>query len=186
MSDNSISGFQRWQTGRIVTSADTYTTNLGPDNFDNLTGKMIGIHPATAIALLFIGQDAADEVFGIQISGYCDPKNTGPGPGVRLYKADCTLGASTFSDIPLDDKKWGASATWLFTDTIDTTGGYNENSTQLIGTNGADRETMLLVPTLGFTHILVEIGNTSGAAFTTAKVGFMWRETIRGVGILTI
>lgn len=166
---------RQWQTARApVTAADTALTDYIPSELSAAVKlKMFSVYPATGIILRFFGKDAADEVSDVKLTGFMDfgTKN-GPGPGQHLWNGTVTLGAFSWSGVPITDGKWGADATWLEADTItdglDMVGVTEVNSTDLMS--------MLVVPTLGYTQILIEFV----ATFNVAAIGALWRPVAFG------
>ena len=172
----------QWQTVRVVTAADTALTDYKPDDITAAVKlKMISVYPANAILLRGFGQDTADQVSGLKISGWMNPlKPNGTGPGYLLWSGVLKLGAfaSGWAGIPITDGKWGASATWLEVDAWTQTAGSTE---QLAGLalQKADSQSCLLLPTLGYTHLLFEFV----ATLDMTKVGLIWRPVSYEIGI---
>lgn len=179
-----IQGLKQWQTARVVTAEDTLLTDYKPTDLTaTVIAKMISVHPATSIALRAWGKGSSNDVTDLIISGWMDPNSEkGPGPGHRLWRGKLQLGSKTFTDVPLDDGKWGASAAWRESDQFDFVfaGKYDMvGATVLDSTHAPDvvanQETILLLPVLGYSHLLLEIRNLDSANEMT-EVGILWRQ----------
>lgn len=181
-----------WRTLRApVTSVETPLTSYKYSEFvtAQAAGKVVAVHPASAILIRFFGTDAANEAADVIISGWMSPdvpyrggaKDTGPGH--RLWRGLVTLGAksiATFVPIP-DGPNW-ASGTWLEADTISAAavGDYDMVGDVVLdavtATDGiADQESCLILPTLGYTHLLTEV-----VLGTAASLGAIYRPISRG------
>jgi len=173
-------GIHKWQTGRApVTVSDTPLTDYKPADLTaalQAAGKLSSIFPATAVMIRVLGTDAANEAADIIVSGFMGLGGTFDGPGHRLYRGLITLGAKSISSyVPLDDGKW-QSGTFLEADTFDHTGAGDyqmSTPTRLDSsiTDGIpDQEACLLLPTLGYTHLLFEV-----VLGTAASIGIIYR-----------
>lgn len=180
-------GFLQWQTWRIVASDDTLLTDYKPaDLTAAVKAKTIGVYPATAIIVRAFGKDTDNDSATVVISGWMDVGlKKGGGPGQRLWRGQLLCGSKSFSHAPLNDGKWGAAATWFDVDT------WNEGATSGYDLAGASRleianqECALILPTLGYTHLLVEVTDLDGANEMT-EIGFVWRPVRIGEVIRSI
>jgi len=188
---------QQWQTARILLAGaeDTLLADYKPEDLsDVVKAKMIGIAPATAIMMRGFGQNAANETCKVTISGWMNPgKKKTAGPGYRLVDFTAVLGNHSASMIPLLDGKWGATAaTWFEVDTWtivrdhvgrqaeDGAGAYEVIGPVIIDSAGdnhaADTESCILIPTLGYTHLLVELSGKDGTTGVESMAfGLIWR-----------
>lgn len=183
-----IIGIKQWQTARApITSDDTFLTDYKPADAAGALARMISVHPATGVALRILGKDTDADDATIAISGWMAPDRTGTGPGQRLWEGVVTLGSKSWSGIPLDDHdKWGAAAaTWFEVDTYTLTADHDPMSIPIIEI--PNKEACILVPTLGYTHLLLEIKDLGGVGEMT-ECGIIYRQvdfesvfrTIRG------
>ena len=186
-------GITQWQTWRLVSTDDTFLTDYkAADVTDAVKKKMIGIYPATAIIIRAFGKDTNADDATVVISAWMDiSKPKGGGPGHRLWRGSLICGSKSYSHAPLGDGKWGSADTWFDVDTFNVAaaGGYDmAGATRLdsVFVGGtADQESVLLLPTLGYTHLLIEVIDLGGAAEMT-EIGFIWRpirigEVIRSI-----
>lgn len=179
---NTTQGFQQWQTMRYVTAEDTALTDYKPaDVTATVKGKMTSVHPATVIAVRFLGKGDENDTAIVLFSGWMHPDRThGPGPGHRFYKATVIMGSKSWAGIPLTDGAWGASATWREADTI--TSSVDHTGAQELVT--ANQESILLLPTLGYSHLLLEVLDIGVEATEVTTLGVMWRPFICGEGTM--
>lgn len=171
-----IIGIKQWQTARApVTSDDTLLTDYKPADAAAALVRMIAVHPATAIALRVLGKDTDGDDATLTISGWMDPGRSGQGPGQRIYTAVVTLGSKSWSGIPLDDhNRWGAAAaTWFEADTFTAVTDHDPMSIPVIEI--PNKEACLLIPTLGYTHLLLEITDLGGVGEMT-ECGLIYRQ----------
>ncbi len=187
----SIQGYRQWQTARVITTEDTLLTDYKPaDVTAAVFAKMISVHPATAIMLRVLGKDTDNDSAELVISGWMakeEPK--GVGPGHRLWRGKIQLGSKSWAGVPLDDGMWGASATWFEVDIWDDTtsaADYDMVEATVLGFDAvapsstrlsdpiANQESCLLLPTLGYSHLLLEIRDIGGAGEMT-EIGLLWR-----------
>lgn len=164
--------------------------------------KMFGIGRAGAIMLRAFGGDQADLTLAdIQISGWMNPAQPNPhvsGPGSILWEGDLLLGAGEVASPGGSDPRWalaeiieGSSPlTWLEVDTW--TASYNPFGAVAIDSQhpagAADRDAMLILPTLGYTHIFISILNSSmhfAGSGETKRAGFLWRPMLNNEVKLT-
>lgn len=155
-----------------MTATDTLLTNYEPGDLTAAvrSGKMISIHPATAIVMMAMGTNAANEQADFVISGWMDP-NLAPGPGFRLIDGHFILGSKSTGAAKEPIPGWGAD-TWLHADIWAEVTTSVANTTPL---NTVNRESLLLLPTYGFTHLLLEFN-----VLTTTQVSVAWRPAVMG------
>lgn len=171
--------YKQWQTARVVDDAteDTILTAYKPSDITATikNTKMISIHPATAIMLRAWGKDTDNDTATVTISGWFHQPQSGSSqifsPGHVLWKGTVTLGARSMSStIPIEDGKWGAAATWFEVDTW-------TSSADPVGATAiltADHGGVLLLPTLGYTHLLFEFTNKDGTGTEMSALGIAW------------
>lgn len=171
--------YTQWQTARAsIVAADTPLTNYKPtDLTDAVRAKMFGIHPATAILLRAFGVGAATNSATIIISGWMRPGGKfGSGPGHRLWRGNVVLGSKSLAgELPNNDKKWLAG-TYLEASDWDPTLGSGYDPTVATEVAVANQEAVLLLPTLGYTDILIE----AAALTTLTNIGLLWRPALTG------
>lgn len=172
-----LSQVTQWQTARVVTAADTPLTDYRPAELTTaVKAKMFSVAPASGILLLplAIGNDNHTNV--IQLSGWMDPnKPHTSGPGIHLLTGcTITLGTSVWgtTDVPLADGKW-VTGVYRFADTFTITA--NACGAVEFDASASNRRAMLLIPTLGFTHLLLEV-----STLNSTKIGFLWRPISYG------
>lgn len=181
----SIQGLKQWQTARApITTEDTPLTDYKPSDFtDAVQQKSISVHPATAVILRVLGKDADNDTIVLIVSGWMDPNSEkGPGPGHRLWRGEVKLGSKSWADVPLGDGKW-VTGTWQEADTYDfftDAADYDMvGATVLDAVQAPDliinQEACLILPTLGYSHLLLEILNMNAAGEMT-EVGILWRQ----------
>lgn len=172
----------QWQHARYTTAGDTLLTDYKPADFDaTVQAKAISVHPHTAIALRCFATDANDDTLsGVVISGWMHPLSKGGcGPGHRLWIGNLILGGKTWTGQPISNAPAGTwpSAAYFEIDTW--TSSYNPAGAVALDssvTSGANKESILILPTLGYTQILIEIPSASFAGAGEANAaGFMWR-----------
>lgn len=183
------SPYTQWQTARAgITAVDTLLINYKPaDVSAAVRGKMFSVHPATAILLRGFGVGSSNDSGSFIVSGWMKmdrPRVGGAqscGPGHRLFRGAFILGAKSLAgDLPSEDKKWPAG-TYLEIDTFDPALGSGYNPVGATRIEQADQESVLLIPTLGYTDILIEIPSLTLVGAPT-KIGFLWRPaTVGGV-----
>jgi hypothetical protein len=131
------------------------------------------------------GKDAENETAVIEFVGYMTPTGAGSkygsGPGQVLWLGQIVLGANAASVIPLSDDKWGATATWYEVDTFDIAGfggGHNAANAVVLGAGG---QATLILPTLGYSHIVCMNGHMDGSTgVQMAELGIIYREVAMG------
>jgi hypothetical protein len=183
----------RWQNARAplaVASNDTPLTNYEQaDLVDAVQKKMIGVDPYSTIMVRVFGTDAANETGDIIVSGWMHPfTQTGANFGHRLARMLVTLGSKGVAKPPTNlpdgaGGKWAASGTtYLEADTYATGGGGDYDmvgvkilDSALTATGIANQEACVIIPTLGYSHLLFEIVSN-----TAASLGIIWRPIGRG------
>ena len=136
---------------------------------------MVNIHPATVIIIRGFGTDASDkQASEIRISGWMDEDD--PGSGQLLWTGAAILGNNQWAAAGVPTlsklKRW-TSAQYFEVDTW-------TPGTDYVGCAeiaSSDKHSALIVPTLGYTNILAEIG---GGTFTVAALGLVWRPLCAG------
>ena len=161
----------QWRTSRVVTSADVSSNPFTPNAYDGSIA--IPSHPWSAVTLMGLGRDAALEIATVDVIGWMDSKTvSGNGPGIPLVKISFTLGTEAITaEAPISDGKWNAASTWLRAKTAVLSDNLCNAATLTTG-GGVDGDILVVVPTVGFTHLWLEIGVTT---FTTAEFGVLWR-----------
>jgi len=181
----SIQGLKQWQTARApITTEDTFLTDYKPADFTAaVQAKSISVHPATAVFLRVFGRDANEDSVELIISGWMDPNSEkGPGPGHRLWRGLVELGSKSWTGVPLGDGKWD-SKTWQEADTYDFEASLNYDmcgcsaldSVNASGDPVTNKEAGLIIPTLGYTHLLLEIGDMNDTG-EMVECGILWRQ----------
>lgn len=169
--------YKQWQTARVslAAAADTLLTDYKPSDITATIRdqKMISIHPATAVMLRAWGKAANNASAIVTISGWFSQPQSGSGqlfsPGHKLWAGTLSLGArSMASTIPIEDGKWGAAATWFEVDTWTATAD-PVGATSILT---ADHGGVLLLPTLGYSHLLFEFSDDAGTDMTA--LGIAW------------
>jgi hypothetical protein len=183
------SPYTQWQTARAgVVAVDTPLTNYKPaDLTAAVRAKMFSIHPATAILLRAFGIGSNNDSGSFILSGWMKPDKPriggvqSCGPGHRLFRGAFILGNKSLGGgLPSEDKKWLAG-TYLEVDTFDPALGSGYNPVGATRLEQADQESVLLVPTLGYTDILIEVPSLTLVGSVT-NIGFLWRPaTVGGV-----
>lgn len=188
--------YLRWQNARApVASSDTPLTNYEQaDLVTAVKNKMISVKPNSAIMLRAFGTDGDDEAADIIISGWMNPfTQTGANFGHRLVRMLVTLGSKGVAKPPsnLPDAAGGRWAltgtTYLEADTYDPSaaGDYDMVNITRLDTSLADgianQEAAVIVPTLAYTHLLIEI-----VLGTAASMGLIWRPVGKDGVLVTL
>jgi hypothetical protein len=160
-----------WRTWRVVTTEDTLLTTYDASQF--VSTSAIHPHPHTGVALRALGKASATNTATVSISGWMDGA-TARGPGQSLWKGTLTLGSLAVTGTIIPDGKWSGSwkevTTWV--DTV--------NACDATVASGGD-QAMLILPTLAYSSLMLEIGDLDGAGEMT-ELGIMWRPvTMNGV-----
>lgn len=158
-----------WQPGRVVDANDTEITNYKPSAF--VFAKALPVFPYSLIRMRVFGTTSGGTT-QFKISGWMENAQRGTGPGLVLWKGTTTLGTVNYGEVPLAGPKALFSGTaWYEGATMTTIGGGEHNAGQGVVIGDGTLQAMLLLPTLGFSRLLVEIlsGATGGA-----KRGFIW------------
>lgn len=164
--------------------------------------KMFGIGRAGAIMLRAFGGDAQDLTLAdIQISGWMNPAPSLPhasGPGAILWEGDLILGAGQVTSPGGSDPRWALAEIienqtpldWFEVDTW--TASYNPYGAVAYDSQhpagAADRDSVLILPTLGYTHVFISILNSSmhfNGSGETKRAGFLWRPMLNNEVKLT-
>ena len=171
---------QDYFTRRVVVAAtdDTLLTVYKPSDIvtlEAINNCVRGVTPATAVALQCYGKDTAAEAATIRVVGWMGtPGKTVHGPGQILWSGTVTLGAITFSEAILPDGKWGTANAWFqvnaFAATVDLGGAVDLTSGD---------QSILIVPTLGFTRLSLEIALT-----TASEMGVLVRNVAFNSGVI--
>ena len=176
-----LQGISSWRTWRRISSEDTLVTDFKPANY--AAAKSIRLDDGTsAIAMRGFGKDADNETAIIVVSGWMStPSAGGVGPGQQLWRGQALLGSRSSAMIPLADapgsSPWGASATWFEVDTWDPTVPNGLNA--CVGTMfDGGNQSLLILPTLGYTALMLEIGDL-GTGAEMAEIGVLWRPVSR-------
>lgn len=157
--------------------------------------KMFGIGRAGAIMLRAFGGDTDNlTLSGIQISGWMNPAQPNPhasGPGAILWEGDLVLGAGEVASPGGSDPRWALAEiiegqsplTWLEVDTWTATynpfGAVAYDSQNPAG--AADRDAMLVLPTLGYPHIFISVLSSAmhfAGSGKTKRAGFLWKPVV--------
>lgn len=200
MADNIL----QWQNARYIDGsafpADTVLTDYKPtDMTAAVEAKTISVHPHHCIALRAFGTDADnDVVVDLTISGWMHRQAQGGcGPGYRLWKGTLTLGSKSWAGSPFTTSDgrirppvagtW-PSATYFEVDTweasINACGAVAQDSSI---NNNANRESMLILPTLGFSRLLFELPTAAlGGAGEANIFGLIWRPFGNGDRIMAL
>ena len=167
----------QWKTWRIVTTEDTLITDWGSSNLTDAT-KVIAVRPYSAIMIRCFGEGVENDTANIYITGWMGdvaspPLEVGRGPGQRLIASTAILGATTTTDDILDDGKWPV---------ITETEGWREVDVYGLATNApsaaafaGNAQTSLVIPTLWYTHLMLEVFNIDGTDEPTT-FGVIWRD----------
>ena len=99
----------------------------------------------------------------------------GPGPGIQLWKGTFDLGANVWTSTETPHPEW-AVGLYRVADDFSTTSGYDNASATLIEDTGAVNG-MILLPTLGFHNLHIQLTNVDGAstAGEPDTLGVLWR-----------
>jgi len=180
-----LRAIQSWKTWRYADTEDSIALALQGDSAGDAGAQgssfVIGVAPYTALALRSFGSDAENETATMEIYGFMVPDTKhGSGPGQSLWRGQLTLGsfASTgATGRPCNDGKWPAAATKeVKSYDSSVTNGYNTNkAVALTGDNRA----MLIFPTLGYTHLYMNITDMAGGA-EMSTLGVLFREIAMG------
>ena len=172
-----IQGVLNWQTWQgPFTAAHTAITTFEPG--DKVAAQSISVTPYTAIMFLPLCLADDDEVIDIKVIGYMAPHvETGAGPGQPLFFGQITASDVVMSSAqPLTDGKW-ASANWRFFDAIDliTTIWFDDVTIVERGSvaSGGSGQISFLIPTLGYTELMLEVLDPGGSGGFVADGGSM-------------
>lgn len=170
----------RWQVARHTTTADTLLTVYEPSDFSaTVKDKSFGCSGLSRVLLRAFGTDTENDTATVTISGWMGEGNSlDHGPGCVLWKGQVLLGAITWAspDKTYDfgrKERFPSTTTWFEVDTWNSAvagGGNLSLSTVLTGNSHA----MLLLNTLGYTRILVEVSDMDGANQINV-ISILWR-----------
>lgn len=167
-------------TASASTAGDTKDTFLADYREANFNGNIaFPTDGYPGILLRAFGKDTENDSALIKISGWMHDSGYGKhgtGPGQRLFEGELQLGALTNASIP----ELGVAATWYEVDRWSNDGdllggipsGSNSGCRQ-IGGPADFEQAMLLVPTAGYTQIMVELKTTGGTPVT--ELGILGR-----------
>lgn len=174
-----IQGVMNWQTWQGPFSAShTAVTEFEPG--DLVAAQSVSVTPYTAIMFMPLCVDTDDNEFiDIKMIGYmASHTESGAGPGQPLFFGRLTAGDVVMSSDarPLSDGKW-KEGVWRFFDTLDvtTTVWFNDNAVDFRGSaaSGGSGQGSLLIPTLGYTTLMLEVLDPGGSDGLTADGGSM-------------
>ena len=189
-------GTSPWRTWRVMDGEDAATlpaasdytpAKLGVGGYaSGIEAKVIAGVPATTIGLRAWGQGGDNFTGQIQIAGYMDKSD--PGPGQILWGGTLTAGAVTATYVPITDdalhggtSRWGAAAAWFEIDTWNPT---VSNACQAQVLSGS-AQAMLVLPTLGYNTLLLESAFLKTEATEIDVLGIAWRPLdYEGVSVL--
>jgi len=157
-----------WQTWQgPFTAVHTPITTFEPG--DHVPAQSISVTPYTAIQFMPLCLADDDEIIDIKVIGYMSPHvENGAGPGQPLFFGQLTAGDVVMTAaVPLTDGKWAEGA-WRFFDTIDvaTTIWFDDVSISFRGSaaSGGSGQGSILIPTLGYTELMLEVLDPAGAS----------------------
>lgn len=171
----------QWQTMRVVlsTALDTVLADKRPGDLTAaFLAKMTPVAPATAVLIqpLVLGDDLG--TFALTIYGFMNPaKKGGSGPILELWRDIVTAGGRVWGtvDVPMNDGRWGAAAAWRICDWAGTAAFVSDFGSSHVRLK-ADQDGVLMLPTLGYTHLLAVITVMTNVT----KVGLLWRPISLG------
>jgi len=172
----------QWRTfGTVRTATDTLLTNYKPADLSAsvVAAKVANVEGFTAIALRAFGRATAALVADVIFTGFGPPNSLrGYGMGHRLWKGRLTLGSKATGVAPQNDDKWNqAVVDWLEVDDWDHTVGSGYNPVSATKIRVANQESILLLPTLNYATILMEVAPTT---LTMLGLGVLWRPAFTG------
>lgn len=184
--------YRTWEIARYLGAGveDTPLTEYDVAEFTiSVAERCVQASPITAILLRAFGTDAQNETASLMISGFMaapTEKRNNPGPGFRLWSGVLTTGNRQYTTRPHPKfEALSGGAKWFEVDTWDTTAGFTRVTTQELG--AADNEKILVLPTLGFTHILFELFNKDGVTGSEmSRCGILWRPAILDEVVLDV
>lgn len=193
---NYLGDVTQWQTWRYQTTfaADTLLTKYEPqDVTSTVRAKMIDLGKNTAVALRAFARTGSAAIVDVVISGWMGTASPSPGAaqtgnvgcGHRLWRGRLTTGtkALTSGQVPhnesLAGKKWDATAAWNEVAAWDHTLGSGYDPVGATHIEVANQEAVLILPTLGYRSLLMELINP-GAGVVTA-FGCLYRPVSASV-----
>lgn len=169
--NNSLYGITRWGTWIAPITTAHSAVDLLPSGF--VLAQSIDVDEYSAILLRGFGKNAENETVTCQIVGWMGRQEQldATGFGHEIWNGQLSLGAETGSFTPNDDGKWGtADATWFEVDLWDSAASGGFNTVQAVTFFGGD-QSVLLLPTLGYSRLQMTITNMAGMA----EFGCLWR-----------
>jgi hypothetical protein len=170
---------KQWTTARgVVTSDDTLISDFSPAQYD--ATMAFDVNEAPAVLLRGFGYESGasdNKTATMVISGWMDSGATGGvGVGQPLWRGTITLGGTSAAGVPTADNQWDDSNDWNEVDTWDSavTNGHNSCGAIVIGERGVDEQSALLLPTLGYSKLMVEYTDLTGAT-EMDEVGLVYR-----------
>ena len=163
---------RKWKTWRVL-AAGTEDTALAAGLKRSILptlpdSRIIKLHPEHGLILKFWGQNAENETFTARLSGWMEN-----GPGQVLFSAACILGATSIAEAPIDDKGKWADGTWFAVDDIT----LSLNPCGAAVGEDATLDTIIAVPTMGFTTMVLELTGKDGTTGVEAMTaGCAYRE----------
>jgi hypothetical protein len=177
-----LHGLRAWKHWRAPVTSDDPALDLDI-NAGGVVAQTIGVHPYTAVLVQMLGKDTENDSATVTIVGWMDPSTRAQyGPPTNLWKGQVLLGSQMDGSVSppiIAPEKWGAGPWWR-TDTFDISGvagGHNlANAAVLSG----GTEALLVVPTLGFTHLQMHIADVGGGGTEMTTVGAIYRPIAMG------
>ena len=177
-----LTNIRTWRTWRVASAEDSslpaHTTDEN-GNVETTSALGIGVHPYSALALRMFGTNTAGDTATMKIWGQMDiQRKFGSAPSQELWRGQVSLGsfqATTDSDgRPLNDGPWPA-AVYFEVDSYDiggATGGHNAAKAVSLAGGG---QTMLILPTLGYTVLTMELTDMDGTGTEISTLGAIYR-----------
>ena len=168
-----------WKTWHPPVAEDDGILSLIPNS--NLNGSIIGVLPYSAVGIRIFGKNSAADTAIMQIVGRMDVgTKVGSGPPQSLWKGQIKLTSSGTSGVPLNDNKWGSTATWFDVDVFDIAGasaGHNAANSVILSGSG---DALMILPTLGYSHLVMHFSDVGGGGTEMTEVGSLYREIAMG------
>lgn len=179
-----LRAIQNWKTWSFFPTTTEVTISRGSTPAGSLgtaSRKTVVIYPYSAVALRMFGKNTDGDTATILIRGYMDPLSSlESGPSQELWYGQVALGPESSSSQILIDGRWGAAATWFDVDAYDisgVSGGHNAANAVVVG---GGNNAMLLLPTLGYSHIRIDNGDMDGTGTEMTELGVLYREIAMG------
>lgn len=164
-----------WRTARVAIASDTLITDFKSANFSGAKGiSAIG----SGIMLRAFGKDTAGDTATLRVIGFMEQHDKrGRGPGFILWRGQLTLGSQTTGAAPLlnEQNDWDSAGNWFTVDDWDPSVASGENAASAVMAQGTN-EAVLLLPTLRFTSLMLEIDDIGGGGTEMTELGIMYRE----------